>query len=77
MPAKPLQALTQSNPQKAFETALDAMRQASGRSGLDRNIPAPHQPLLSQNPCEVEKRALTDAAKALAQLWKLSPNLVR
>ena len=78
MAAKPLQAPSQQNPRQAFEDALATMRQSKGRSSLGRrNVPAPHQPLISPSQCEIEKRALADAAKALAQLWKLSPNLVR
>jgi len=78
MAAKPLQAPTQQNPQQAFENALAMMQQSKSHSGLSqRNVAVPRQLFLSRTQVELEKRAVTDAAKALAQLWKLSPNLVR
>lgn len=63
------------DPRRTFETAI---------SELQRRV----QPRKSQTPIAVrdnalardsaaEKRVLTDAARALAQLWNVSPALIR
>lgn len=75
MATKPLQP-SLNNPEQAFKSALAAvqgrMRQKQSPIAA-RNLPiAP-----AHNEQQIEKRALTDAARALAQLWKLSPKLVR
>jgi hypothetical protein len=76
MATKPLQP-SLNNPEQAFKSALAAVqggRMRQKQSPLAaRNLPiAP-----VHNEQQIEKRALTDAARALAQLWKLSPKLVR
>jgi hypothetical protein len=57
------------NTKETFESALALMQTTTGR----RRRPIARVP--GAQP--VEKRALTDAARALARLWNLSPNLVR
>jgi hypothetical protein len=75
MATKPLQAASISNPQQIFESALAVVTQRGSRS---RRIATRMQPIAGQqSEQQVEKRALTDAARALAALWKVSPNLVR
>lgn len=75
MAAKPLQAVSTSNPQQMFESALSVVKE-SGRRG--RRIAARTQPIAAaHSEQQLEKRALTDAARALATLWKVSPHLVR
>lgn len=75
MATKPLQAASISNPQQIFNSALSVVTQRGSRS---RRIAARTQPIAAQqSEQQVEKRALTDAARALATLWKVSPNLVR
>jgi hypothetical protein len=76
MATKPLQAAS-TNPQQTFESALSVVRQTG--SGQRRSpIAARTQPIArAQTEQQVEKRALTDAARALATLWKVSPHLVR
>jgi hypothetical protein len=75
MATKPLQAPSSSNPQQTFESALSVVTRRR-RDG--RRITARTQPIAPmQSEQQVEKRALTDAARALATLWKVSPHLVR
>lgn len=75
MATKPLQAASINNPQQMFESALSVVTQRGSRSP---RIAARTQPIApQQSEQQVEKRALTDAARALATLWKLSPKLVR
>ena len=72
MMKKVLQA-SSNNPKQTFENAL-AQVGAKGKPIFARNQPiAPS----SGSGEVVEKRALTDAARALAELWKVSPHLVR
>jgi hypothetical protein len=77
MASKPLQATSISNPQETFEAALSQMQQYE--NGSRRNSTAirtqPIAPVHTNQ--QMEKRALTDAARALATLWKVSPHLVR
>lgn len=75
MAAKPLQTVSTTNPQQVFESALSIMKE-TGRRG--RRIAARSLPIAPvQSEQQVEKRAITDAARALATLWKVSPHLVR
>lgn len=75
MATKPVQGPPGENPRRIFESALALMKKGRGRSGT---IPVRSRPIAPQQSEEViEKRALTDAARALAQLWKVSPHLVR
>jgi hypothetical protein len=76
MATKPLQAAS-TNPQQTFESALSVVQQ-TGSSQRRSPISARTQPIArAQTEQQVEKRALTDAARALATLWKVSPHLVR
>jgi len=77
MATKPLQAASINNPQQTFEAALSQVGQ-SGRRLRRNTIAARTQPIAPlQTEQQMEKRALTDAARALATLWKVSPHLVR
>lgn len=76
MATKPLQATSINNPQQTFESALAVMHQ--GRQTNGSPIAARTRPIAPiQSDQQIEKRALTDAARALAQLWNVSPHLVR
>jgi hypothetical protein len=76
MATKPLQATSMNNPQQIFESALTVMHQGRRRNGAP--IAARTRPIAPiQSDQQIEKRALTDAARALAQLWNVSPHLVR
>jgi hypothetical protein len=77
MATKPLQAASSTNPQQTFESALSVVQQTGSRQ-RGTSISARTQPIARvQTEQQVEKRALTDAARALATLWKVSPHLVR
>lgn len=76
MATKPLQAPPDENPRKVFDSALALVHK--GRDHARAVIAMRKQPIASSHSEQVtEKRALTDAARALAQLWKVSPHLVR
>lgn len=76
MATKPWQAASVSNPQQTFESALSVV-QHGGRP-QSRAIAARTQPIARpHSEQQEEKRAITDAARALATLWKVSPHLVR
>lgn len=76
MATKPWQVASVSNPQQMFESALSVV-QHSGRPHR-QTITARTQPIARpHSEQQEEKRALTDAARALATLWKVSPHLVR
>jgi hypothetical protein len=77
MASKPIQP-SSSNPQQMFQSALAAVQ--GGRRQRQRHSPiarrnVPIAPVQSEQ--QIEKRAITDAARALAQLWNVSPHLVR
>ncbi|HKU27644.1 MAG TPA: hypothetical protein VJQ54_19390 [Candidatus Sulfotelmatobacter sp.] len=75
MATKPWQVASVSNPQQMFESALSVVQHNRPRRG---SIAARTQPIARpHSEQQEEKRALTDAARALATLWKVSPHLVR
>ena len=79
MATKPLGASPMENPRQIFENALSVMQKRRGR-GAYRGTPivARRVPIARpENEQATEKRALTDAARALARLWNVSPHLVR
>ncbi len=76
MATKPVQAPPGENPRKMFDSALALVQK--GRDHTRAAIAARKQPIApGQSEQAVEKRALADAARALAQLWKVSAHLVR
>jgi len=71
---------TAKNLQRAFERAVRDMYEAS----LTGHISQYRSPIFQRagksapmTPADAEKQALSDAAKALAQLWKVSPSSSR
>jgi hypothetical protein len=77
MATKPLQAASINNPQQTFEAALSQVQRVGG-NGRRSPIAARTRPIApQQTEQQMEKRALMDAARALAALWKVSPHLVR
>jgi hypothetical protein len=71
---------TPKNLQRAFEHAVRDIYEA----GLSGRISDYRTPIAQRigvkrpsSPATAEKQALADAAKALAQLWKISPHLSR
>jgi hypothetical protein len=78
MATKPIQACPSDNPRATFESALALMQEGNGDRKPQATIAARQRPLVPATDHQAaEKRALTDAARALAQLWKVSPHLVR
>jgi hypothetical protein len=70
-------ALSADDPRRAFEKAIALVEHGSNTRrlaqipiGLHRKITKDHDPVF-------EKQALSEAAEALARLWKISPSLVR
>lgn len=60
---------------RTFETALDTIQHPNkSRSQTPIFV---RKPTAATSDEASEKRALTDAARALAHLWKISPTLVR
>lgn len=75
MAAKPIQTPAIGDPKDMFENALALVRT---EEGLRQPMTARHAPIAARPDAQAtQKRALTDAARALAQLWKISPHLVR
>ena len=78
MARKLLTAFPMENPRQIFESALSVMQKGRGRARRDRPIVARGVPIaMAENEPATEKRALTDAARALARLWNVSPHIVR
>jgi len=73
MATKPLGASPMENPRQIFESALSVVPKGRGRAHRGTPIVA-H---VTENQQAAEKRALADAARALARLWNVSPHLVR
>ena len=78
MASKPMQqALPSRNLQRTFENAVRDIHEA----GLTGKVSAQRSPIVQRpfRPADVssanaQKQALSDAAKALAQLWNLTPH---
>jgi hypothetical protein len=62
--------------QRVFETALDEIQQTQRASQPARRTPI-LQRVARTTQAQSEKRAVSDAACALAQLWKVSPHPAR
>jgi len=66
--------------QQTFENAVRDINQTGPRGKASRHRMPIVQRTLSPSPlssADAEKRALSDAAKALAQLWKVGPSSSR
>jgi hypothetical protein len=76
MPMKLAPSPMVENPKQTFESALALIAPPTGLG--TSSIASRRRPIARVPGAQpVEKRALTDAARALARLWNLSPNLVR
>ena len=75
MPSKPGFVAPMDDPRRTFESAI-AQIQGGQRPSSQTPIAVRPQAPLADGPA-AEKRAVTDAARALARLWKVSPALVR
>ncbi len=67
---KPLRAEAVDDPRRTFESAIAQIQQPERPSSQTPIFDRKRGPA-------AEKQALTDAARALARLWKVSPALVR
>ena len=79
MPSKPTKAVSapaSEDSRRSFDAAMAQLQQKDRRSPSQTPISACRQERLEGDP-SAEKRALTDAARALARLWNLSPSLIR
>lgn len=75
MATKPTQAPSNDNPKQTFEIALALMQNTAGCLPLD--VTSRRRPIAVVPGAQpIEKRALSDAARALARLWNV-PHLVR
>jgi hypothetical protein len=70
-------ALTGDDPQRAFEKAIALVEHGSSSRGLAQIPIGLHRKIMKADDPSLEKKALSDAAEALARLWKISPSLVR
>lgn len=73
---KPLRAPAEDDPRRTFEASIAQIQPEGERPSSQRPI-FDRKRLFRQGDPEAEKRVLTDAARALARLWKISPALVR
>jgi len=64
------------NLKRAFESAVRDIYEAdlAGKRSNYRRPIVQRPRVVAESSASTQKKALTDAAKALAQLWKISPN---
>lgn len=65
------------NLQRTFENAVRDIYQAGGKAPSHRRPIVQQARMAAESSANGQKKALSDAAKALAQLWKVSPNSSR
>jgi hypothetical protein len=69
--------LSSDDPRRAFEKAI-AVVESRGHAGRLAQIPIGlHRKITAADGPALEKEALSEAAQALARLWKITPSLVR
>jgi hypothetical protein len=78
MASKPVAQVSSvsTNLQRAFESAVRDIYQAKGK-GPNYRVPIVQRVMTAASAGNVQEKAVADAAKALAQLWKVSPNSSR
>jgi hypothetical protein len=74
---KPIPAPQAHDLRRTFETALAQIQHSGEPRGRSKTPIAVRKNAIVLDAQAAEKRALTDAARALAQLWNISPALVR
>lgn len=65
------------NLQRTFENAVRDIYQAGAKAPSYRMPIVPRARVAAESSENTQKKALSDAAKALAQLWKVAPNSSR
>jgi hypothetical protein len=73
---RPLQTPSADDPRRSFESAIAQIQHRGERPLSQTPIADRGRPPMPGDP-GAEKQALTDAARALARLWNVSPALVR
>jgi hypothetical protein len=76
MATNPLSATPVSNLRQTFETAIAQIQQCGKTRGRSQTKIVVRKVTTPDDPA-AEKRALNTAARALAQLWNISPTLIR
>lgn len=74
---KPIDAPQAHNARRTFETALARIQQSDELPSSSKTPIVVRKQPASLDAQAAEKRALTEAARALAQLWNISPTLIR
>jgi hypothetical protein len=69
--------LSTDDPRRAFEKAIALIERGSPSRHLAQIPIGLHRQITKAEDPALEKRALSEAAQALARLWKISPSLVR
>jgi hypothetical protein len=79
MASKPVAQVTpvSTNLRRAFENAVRDIYQAKGKGPNYRMPIVQRLRVTAESAGNVQEKAVADAAKALAQLWKVSPNTSR
>ena len=79
MASKPVAQLdsTSTNLQSTFENAMRDIYQAGAKRPGYRMPIVQRARVAAESSANTQKKALSDAAKALAQLWKVAPNSSR
>jgi hypothetical protein len=62
------------NLQRTFENAVRDIYEAGGKGPSNRKPIVQQARMTAEASANEQKKALSDAARALAQLWKVSPN---
>lgn len=76
LPSKPNLVPPMDDPRRTFESAIAQIQNRTGRP-LSQTPIAIRPRATAPDDTAVEKRAVTDAARALARLWKVSPAYIR
>jgi hypothetical protein len=76
-PVNPISAPPADALRRTFETAIAQMQQGSQSLSPSQTPIFVRKATTMPDDSSTEKRALKDAARALAQLWNISPSLIR
>ena len=79
MATKPVTQLgsMSTNLQRTFENAVRDIYQTGAKAPSYRMPIVPRARVAAESSADTQKKALSDAAKALAQLWKVAPSSSR
>ena len=77
MSKKPIETPQAHDLRRTFEDAIAQIQRCGEPRGHSKTPIAVHRQTTEPGDPAAEKRALSDAARALARLWNISPALVR